>query len=83
MLTLAPGQELKDIRIRLPIVPARNIRGRAILPDGRTAEQLILTVRLADSAWQPQMMRQTRVRPQPGKIHVEGLPPARYELSAT
>ena len=83
VLTLAPGQELRDIRIRLPIVPARSIRGRAMLPDGRTAEQLILTLRLADSEWQPQMMRQTRLRPQPGKIHVEGMPPARYELSAT
>jgi hypothetical protein len=83
LLTLAPGQELRDIRIRLPIVPARSIRGRAILPDGRIAEQLLRTVHLADSEWQPQMMRQTRLRPKPGNIHVEGMPPARYELSAT
>lgn len=76
------GQEVTNLDVRLPFVPARSVNGVVLTTEGSPAEQFFVSAAPADMGWMP-MSAGTSARMQPqGRFRIDGLAPGRYRLTA-
>lgn len=81
-LTVAAGQEITGLTLRLRTVPARSISVAVLLPDGTPAQGAFVSAVPVDRDWIP--TGEGRVLPgeAPGRFVIDGLAPGRYRLVA-